>query len=431
MRTVLFLAVLAFPILAQQPEVRPPDPTSTTPVTLIVHQWASCPPPPDVSRNGTKVTVALHSGPCLSPPIEIIWELPLGVLPPGDYEVIFTQDDSAAGTFWFLVRDAGAEVVVRPSIGPVSGGTRVSIFADVRHCQGQPLPPPCAPPLITFDGVAATNVEALDSSNFLATTPAHAAGPAELRILNGEFTKTASAAFRYYDTAAAPPSSMFERVLIPVYFNGPGAFGSQWKTDLSVRNDNAYAVTPFGRSAVPARMSQPLTLDEPAPAGAILFIPRESSDALHFGALVRDTSRQAVDWGTEIPVVRERDFLSAAFYLLNVPRDPKFRLTLRIYGMDSVNDSAGVAFYSMSSGQRLGEFFSVPLTSANPCVRFVPCPSHEPAYAMIGDFQATFPGISGTDPVAIRIEPHSEQPIWAFVTITNNETQHVTTISPQ
>jgi hypothetical protein len=54
-----------------------------------------------------------------------------------------------------------------------------------------------------------------------------------------------------------------------------------------------------------------------------------------------------------------------------------------------------------------------------------------PGYAEIG-FVASLPELRDSALVHIELAPLSpEQRIWAFVSVTNNETQHVTTISPQ
>jgi hypothetical protein len=56
----------------------------------------------------------------------------------------------------------------------------------------------------------------------------------------------------------------------------------------------------------------------------------------------------------------------------------------------------------------------------------------EPAYASFADF----PVDAGTVRVTITVDPiitllPVEVPIWAFITVTNNDTQAITTITPQ
>lgn len=407
-----------------QPRIEPPDPTSTTPVTLIVFEGDSCPPEPVVTRTSFQIDVVLGTGPCLSPPTLITHRIALGLLPPGTYTVSVTDGGAPAGSLTFVVLDASNDVIVRPSLGPARGGTVVNIRTSVQACIA------CPPPAITFGGVPATDVTIVDELNFRATTPAHEPGPVEVRV-TGETGTRSSFAFRYYDPDAAPFDELFERILIPVVYNGPGAHGSIWATELTVRNANVYAVEPWRGSGtlavLPAGTPRAFTLGD-APAGVFLRVPRESADELHFGALVRDTARQADDWGTEMPVVRESEFSATRIELLNVPRDARFRQTLRVYGSGSIENRVRILFYSMTSGAQLLEHFAT-LRSPVPCVAAGPCVSDRPAAAVIGD--EVWSQLPQSGRVGVRIESSSGIATWAFVTITNNETQHVTVISPQ
>ena len=422
-----FVAALTF----SRPHITPAEPTSATPVVLTVSETDTCPPPPVVTITGTTIKVVLGDGPCLAPPVLITHEIELGLLAPGDYEVVVVGTDQGGAHLSFFVRDAEGTVTVRPSIGATTGGTPVTIVADVRHCQGQDLHA-CPPPAITFDGFPAANVEVIESSLFRAVAPAHVAGPAVVQVRSGEFTRVTRAGFRYYDRAAQPLASMFERVLLPVYHNGPGAYGSQWVTEVRARNSGSGVIEPFRGPAIPVERPQQLVFAEPVPKGVLLFLPREAADSLHFQTLARDTSRQAADWGTEIPVVRESAFRSDAIELLNIPIDPRFRVTLRVYGLESLHDSVRLTVYSMSTGASL-DSVTVNLSGASECGPSSSCASDAPAHWVNGDFAAAFAYLgAGQDRIGIRLEPMNDvQPIWAFATITNNETQHVTVISPQ
>jgi len=50
------------------------------------------------------------------------------------------------------------------------------------------------------------------------------------------------------------------------------------------------------------------------------------------------------------------------------------------------------------------------------------------------DLVTTFPALAGKGPLRVVIAPAFDTPereVWGFVSVTNNETQHVTVISPQ
>jgi hypothetical protein len=223
-------------------------------------------------------------------------------------------------------------------------------------------------------------------------------------------------AFRYYDPSEAPLSSMFERVLVPLWFSGPGSFGSNWTTELATYSE--------GRVDAWRPLSAPAT----ARLGGVLFFPSRGSSAnLHFGLLVRDTTRQAEGWGSEIPVIRESEFRTGNIELLNVPVYSRFRQTLRIYNVDSVAGGVVVGIYTMNGRELV--LTTVDLRSSAPCAPFEPCASDEPAFGVIHNLAATFPQIAGEERVRVQVRPNGRG--WAFVSITNNETQQVTTITPQ
>ena len=417
MRNILLFVsfiLAASPVVAQSTiSFEPPDPTSTTPLTLIVTESDSCPPPPVVTRSGSTITVALGVGPCLSPPIEITHRLEIGTLPAGTYSVIVTDGGAQVVTATLTVLDANDSVVVRPAIGTTAGGDAVEIIADVPGT-----------PVITFGGVAATNVVAVGASRFRATTPPHAAGTVEVRVGDRK-----SHAFRYYDPAAPPLSALFERILVPVVYHGPGANGSSWATEVSVRNDNPTDVRLWTQSVIAASRPATLELDD-APGGVFLIVPREDAAALHLNALVRDVSRDALNWGTEIPIVRAAAFSTHAIELLNIPVDSRYRHTLRIYANGSYPTFARVSSYAMEDGHGLAERL-IALNSPQPCPG-EPCASDRPSFASVSDFASMFRTNVTTDRIGLRIEPWvAGTPLWAFVSITNNETQQVTVVSPQ
>jgi hypothetical protein len=414
---VLFMTfILVAPGMLAQSTVsfEPADPTSTTPVTLIVTEVDSCPPAPVLTRSGSTITVALGVGPCLSPPMEITHRLEVGPLPAGTYSVIVTDGGVQVATATLTVLDANDSVVVRPSIGTIAGGDTVEIIANV-----------AGTPAITFGGVAATNVVVLGTSRFRATTPPHAAGAVEVRVGDRK-----SYAVRYDDPATPPLPALFERILVPVVYNGPGAYGSSWATEVSVRNDNPTGVRLWTQSVIAASRPAILELDD-APGGLFLIVARGDAPALHLNALVRDVSREALDWGTEMPIVRASSFSTHAIELLNIPVDARYRHTLRIYANGSYPTFARVSSYAMDDGRGLAERL-IALTSSRPCSATEPCASDRPSFAMVSDFPGMFHTNVTTGRIGLRIETWvAGTPLWAMVTVTNNETQHVTVVSPQ
>jgi hypothetical protein len=124
---------------------------------------------------------------------------------------------------------------------------------------------------------------------------------------------------------------------------------------------------------------------------------------------VHDVTRSDVNFGTEIPIVREGDWVNDHIVLTGVPTDSRFRNTLRIYGQEP--------FQAVVT---IGNRAPVHLTLSQANGLF------EVPYAIWGDFPR-----DGA-PVRVTIESvPNDVPMWAMITVTNNETQLISTITPQ
>lgn len=160
----------------------------------------------------------------------------------------------------------------------------------------------------------------------------------------------------------------------------PGAFGSLWTTEVTMRNESGYALVAF--NGIPAHSTLLIRTD--APDGMLQMILRQAAPAVFFGTLIRDLSRQSEALGTEIPVVRESE----------------------LFDNEILVDT--FAFLSPSSA------------------------SSQLNVAFIGDLLTTFPQLAGKGPLRIELDgTPGQRASWAFVSVTNNTTQNVTVISPQ
>ena len=231
----------------------------------------------------------------------------------------------------------------------------------------------------------------------------------------------------------------FERVLLPIILNSevPGAFGSRWTSDLLVRNDNdePVIVTPSlspcpiecatGAVSPHVSLRPAVSLRFPYP-GAFLFVSRPGNARVSFNLRVLDVSRQALTWGTEIPVVREKDVRTDAITLLNVPTDSRFHTMLRVYDFDgAADDQVRLRIYAANDQTAFADSI-VTLRSPSGL------PEPIPGYAQIGNLTDTYPQLVSADRLRIEITPVTQGVrFWAFVSVTNNDTQHVTTITPQ
>jgi len=239
--------------------------------------------------------------------------------------------------------------------------------------------------------------------------------------------------------AVAQPIT-YDRILLPIATGEvPGAFGSLWRPEAVVHNGDTvardfdadqYCIAECPpRAMPPGQTGHVLFRGEPADnPGQIVFV-EHPSNLVAFESRVQDLSRQAQTWGTEIPVVREDEFVSRPIELLNVPIDDRFRLMLRVYDIDGRSDGrVRVSVYSFpGNGTSIGD---LDLSLIAPSGRH---PRYKPAYAQFADVRSLIPsGFNAGSVIGVRVTPLTPSlRVWAFVSVTNNETQHVTTITPQ
>ncbi|HEX8154452.1 MAG TPA: hypothetical protein VF698_15065 [Thermoanaerobaculia bacterium] len=235
-------------------------------------------------------------------------------------------------------------------------------------------------------------------------------------------------AFTFYDPAAGPDERVFERILLPIVFNGPGAFGTQWRTDVILHRRDA-GVSPW---SIPLTSFRPIhsrpfdgdrveaDLISERPRGFVYHVARTSADRVQFAVTVRETSRGVV--AARVPAVRESDFRSR-MTLVEVPVGPRYRSKLRVYSYTPIF-WVGV----LLSDLRGSRYFQLPLTAR--------ASADEPYYAE-ADLAALAEALLGRptdDSGTIRLElwpayPETPRRIWSCVTVTDNDTQAVTFIS--
>jgi hypothetical protein len=241
--------------------------------------------------------------------------------------------------------------------------------------------------------------------------------------------------------ATAQDVATFERVLIPtIITEAPGGYGSLWSTELYVFNganqpaNIAYSYScPYECSAailfdpgdpreLPRLLAPPL--EQP---GMLLYVERPYNEHFSYSLRAKDLSRQALTWGTEIPIIRENEVMTGRVELLNIPLDARFRQNIRFYDIDARESSTvHVRYFAMEGGALLAEQDITLLGQS----RAGDIPLF-PGYAVVHNVASVL-GLQGADRVRAEITPVTQGlRFWAFASITNNETQHVTIITPQ
>ncbi len=240
-----------------------------------------------------------------------------------------------------------------------------------------------------------------------------------------------------------------EQLLVPIAPDRIlGAFGSTWDTSLAIANVSDVPVTvwvypPFCNilcSSIP----------EPIPARATMFIgtvsnrctpavgqifisDRTSAENLFFTLRSRDTSRDAKAWGSIVPVVRTRDRFSRPFSIVDVPVSSGLRSLLRLYSMNAagaasvrvrfyaVDPNAGTPFVGSTFIAEIVPTFVLPPTESAP---------YCPAYAEIALWRE--PSLQNASRIRVDVVPgDSVQQYWGFVSVTNNDTQEVSILTPR
>jgi hypothetical protein len=337
----------------------------------------------------------------------------LDVLPAGVYTVVAVADQGDTVTelvrTQLVVRDAET-LAITPYAVPTSGGGIVisnSFFAN---------------PSLVIGGVSVPASYDVDGL-LIAKAPPHAPGAVDVidyqGICAGICEKAAAnAALIYYDPSAADPA-VFEPIVYPLSFQGPGAFGSQWTTESFIHASSPAA---FFRDGLPCNgCSNSIQFDtkqltnDSNPWGHVLYAMRGTTGSLDLASRIRDTSRQSQTAGTEVPVVREHDF-RAQLRFLNVPVDSRYRATLRVWSFG--NSPLTVLVDSTPAQQLWPPLTGIPGTTmwfgSIDVTTLLTLASGNPASLMV-------------TPIA---SPQLSPPIWGMLSVTNNDTQQVTIISP-
>jgi len=403
MRRLLFVCLLIAPLThALSFRFDPPAPTNaTTTVVSFVGMWPiACPPSrPRVTVADGRITLDFNvtGDICLAGPVPFERTVNLGVLNAGVYDFVaigttqpFPQETptlrATYATMKLVVRDA-TTFAVSPVAGPTSGGTQVRIVSPQAFD---------VTPRVSVDGVEVASTPDYPYAIQI-TTPPHAAGPVDISVDAGAGnTHVAKAAFTYFDpNAATPDPFVFTPILFPIDYEGAGALGSQWRTENVLQVDGNRASLDITNSA----------------SGRVMTVHREQQ--VFANSRVRDLSRSALTTGSEIPIVRETDFVSS-LRLLNAPTGGNLRAIVRVWTSGETSDvtinidqiptfhtrkvvlapaQGGLSYGTMDISEFLdlgAPFLDVTLNVKNPATR-----------------------------------------IWGMISVTNNDTGQVTIVSPQ
>ncbi len=420
--SLLFASVAAADTIAFDP----PAPTVNHSVDAIVSGlWNSgcVPPAKTVVVSGSAITLTLDANVppdigCLAAVTPYATIFHLGILPPGNYTVIAVSEKAGVVTerarVPMIVRDSETVRFTSYAV-PITGGRTAILNLEV--VQGN---------TVTIDGVTVLVGGPTEGPPSF-EAPAHAPGAVDVVVDLGSHTVTSKAALIYYDPASTDPA-IFEPILFPVSFQGPGALGSQWVTENFI-SWTTFFRDPLSCCASVIAGNSPQLLNNANPWGIVLYAIRGTADSLQLASRIRDTSRQAQTAGTEVPVARERDFRNRLSFM-NVPVDAHYRVMLRLW---SIGDHP--------FGNNPPFIVAVPVSLPSTEVPYLPISMVKiPGTAMsFGSIDVTsLLTRTPANPNTLQVYPSGYSDavplafprIWGMLSITNNDTQQVTIVSP-
>jgi hypothetical protein len=246
--------------------------------------------------------------------------------------------------------------------------------------------------------------------------------------------------------AMAVSAQSLDTILLPIVPGQfvPGAFGSQWLTTAVATNISdtplqlgGFFPCNFGPCIVPPMPPHTSIQITGVPGcsevpGASLLIEAGREHDLAITLRSQDVTRQRETWGTTIPVVTANDGFEQRFGLTDVPLDPQFRSTLRIYALSAAVPAAvRVRIFSEDlKGVLPGDAPpDVVLIDTQP--QFVIPKTGGGCPATVQLWLSSLPQLASQQRVRVEIEPLTGTKYWGFVSVTHNTTQHVTVITPQ
>lgn len=370
-------------------------------------------------------------------------------------------------------RAADLSAALAPPPGPVAKGTPVVVTFAARNNGPDPVSnirvplridrTPFAPSTpIDFQGNGWQCGSVAVSEAFLCTRPQLAAG--ETAYIEARFAVPTidSELYLQVDIYADQPhgdhdpsnnsegvtvsigdASDWSRILLPLIMEEtPGANGSLWKAELTGLIDS-----PEGLRHVPEGCGGREDPCSPPPSkrafdlreqdfivteglAQFVYVDKAHARQLHVSTRVFDSTRQEVTAGAFVPSPRDEDFSAEGFTLIGIPVAEPFRSTLRIYDYDAhdgaevlvelYGDDAETPFasnvYTLDTGLQPTTLTTAQLPAA-------------PALAQVD----LTPLVDAAVYERLRLSVRPVTPgvrLWGIVSITNNETHHVTVLTP-
>lgn len=262
------------------------------------------------------------------------------------------------------------------------------------------------------------------------------------------------------DAQLVPPSpDDYDAVLVPLAPpDVPGAQGSVWGYEFAALNSGTETLVGYYRpvpgavplpdifpawngcrfpicslaAQFPPGATNPFVLggelDNRGQSGMLLYVRKSATPSFKFQLRIKDLTRSVFTVGAELQPVPVRELVNGPVHLLNVPGAAAYRLTLRVYDPIPFPDNAvEIKVIDQESGELLSAGTFPLRQPEDPIEDFYPGFPRHPDFLQLSDLQLP-PGAFFR--ARIEVASLTGRPIWAFVSVTNNQTQEVTIVTP-
>ena len=225
----------------------------------------------------------------------------------------------------------------------------------------------------------------------------------------------------------------YDRFLLPVTPSTVScAYNSRYDTRLLLFNDSGSRIAPlcFAVSCDPVEAGKGRVVEGPylpVPLPSFMYVPK--GKGLSAKLEVESSHTDGTDrFFTEIPVVGESEFRDR-IELLGVRVDGAFRQTLRIFGREEdAGTTVHMYIYDVRTGALVHEhrhtMYVYPVSPSSEI-------ASSPSFSMECNLHELDHALSGQQFRIVLVPEDRPAKIWAFISVTNNTTQHFYNVLPE
>jgi hypothetical protein len=161
----------------------------------------------------------------------------------------------------------------------------------------------------------------------------------------------------------------------------------------------------------------------------MLYVEKSQARNIAFNLRFSDISRSLIDGGVEMPVVREAEMLDRTAQLFDVPLTPGFRVLLRVYDVAYSSSAFSVLVFPQAENEDQPVVYWGQIQATTAVGNEF---RSKAAYGSLDITSLLRETRQWPEKARIEIVPLTPgSRFWAFASITSNDTQIVTLVTPQ